>query len=81
MTDTLFKYISAANEALWGWCVLWLLVGVSVGLTILLKGFQFWKWRTMFVVFGRESETVRKNGLGMPRRSRWAGRGPCSGCG
>ena len=65
MTDTLFKYISVANEALWGWCVLWLLVGVSVGLTFLLKGFQFWKWRTMFAVFGRESETVRKNGLGI----------------
>ena len=65
MTDTLFKYVSVANEALWGWCVLWLLVGVSVGLTFLLKGFQFWKWRTMFAVFGRESETVRKNGLGI----------------
>ena len=65
MTDTLFKYISVANEALWGWCVLWLLVGVSVGLTFLLKGFQFWKWRTMFAVFGRESEAVRKNGLGI----------------
>ena len=65
MTDTLFKYISVANEALWGWCVLWLLVGVSVWLTFLLKGFQFRKWRTMFAVFGRESETVRKNGLGI----------------
>ena len=41
--DTLFTWVSAANEALWGWCVLWLLVGVSIGLTFLLKGFQFRK--------------------------------------
>ena len=65
MIDVLFKHISAANEMLWGWCVLWLLVGVSVGLTILLRGFQFRKWRTMFAVFGRESESVRRNGLGI----------------
>ena len=65
MIDALFKHVSAANEALWGWCVLWLLVGVSVGLTILLRGFQFRKWRTMFAVFGRESESVRRNGLGI----------------
>ena len=65
MIDALFKHVSAANEALWGWCVLWLLVGVSVGLTILLRGFQFRKWRTMFAVFGRESEAVRRNGLGI----------------
>ena len=65
MIDALFKHVSAANEALWGWCVLWLLVGVSVGLTILLKGFQFRKWRTMFAVFGCGSESVRRNGLGI----------------
>lgn len=63
--DTVFSWISAANEALWGWCVLWLLVGVSVGLTFLLKGFQFRKWRTMFSVFGRERESVRRDGLGI----------------
>ena len=65
MIDALFKHVSAANEALWGWCVLWLLVGTSVGLTVLLRGFQFRKWRTMFAVFGRESESVRRNGLGI----------------
>ena len=63
--STLFSWISAANEALWGWCVLWLLVGVSVGLTFLLKGFQFRKWRTMLSVFGRESESVRRDGFGI----------------
>ena len=46
--DMLFRWISLANEALWGWCVLWLLVGVSVALTILLGGFQFRKIRLMF---------------------------------
>ena len=46
--DTFFHWISVANEALWGWCVLWLLVGVSVALTILLGGFQFRRWRLMF---------------------------------
>ena len=65
LIDTLFTWISAANEALWGWCVLWLLVGVSIGLTFLLKGFQFRKWRAMFGVFGRESEAVRRNGQGI----------------
>ena len=65
LIDTFFKWISAANEALWGWCVLWLLVGVSIGLTILLKGFQFRKWRMMFGVFGRESEAVRRSGQGI----------------
>ena len=65
LIDTLFTWISAANEALWGWCVLWLLVGVSIGLTFLLKGFQFRKWRAMFGVFGRESEAVRRSGQGI----------------
>ena len=65
LIDTLFTWISDANEALWGWCVLWLLVGVSIGLTFLLKGFQFRKWRAMFGVFGRESEAVRRNGQGI----------------
>ena len=63
--DTVFSWISVANEMLWSWCVLWLLVGVSVGLTFLLKGFQFRKWRTMFSVFGRESESVRQDGMGI----------------
>ena len=60
MVETLFRWISEANEALWGWCVLWLLVGVSVGLTILLGGFQFRKVRMMFsAAFGG---SARKKG-------------------
>ncbi len=46
-TDSLFRCISVANEALWGWCVIWLLVGVSIALTAMLGGFQFRRWRTM----------------------------------
>ena len=60
--DTLFGWISVANEALWGWCVLWLLVGVSVALTILLGGFQFRKVRLMFsAAFG--GGTRQKDGI------------------
>ena len=65
VVDTVFSWISAANEALWGWCVLWLLVGVSIGLTFILKGFQFWKWRTMFSALRGESGAVRRNGCGV----------------
>ena len=65
VVDTVFSWISAVNEALWGWCVLWLLVGVSIGLTFILKGFQFWKWRTMFSALRGESGAVRRNGCGV----------------
>ena len=62
MVETLFRWISEANEALWGWCVLWLLVGVSVGLTILLGGFQFRKVRMMFsAAFGGNAR--KKGGI------------------
>ena len=63
--DTLFTWISAANEALWGWCVLWLLAGVSIALTVQLRGFQFFRWKMMFSAFGGEGGTTRNDRKGI----------------
>ena len=63
--ETFFRWISAANETLWGGCVIWLLAGVSVWFTVSLKGFQFRRWCTMFSAFARENASVRRGGLGI----------------
>ena len=63
--DMLFNAVSAANDALWGWLVLWLLVGVSVALTVKFGFFQFWRWRTMLSSVQNEGGAFRKRGGGI----------------